>query len=76
MDDFKYWMVHSPEGNPPSVQHHAEEDAIAEAKRLAGCNIGKKFYALEAKSAYVIEVPTTPTKLFLDYPPLRMEAEV
>lgn len=41
-----FWMVWSPQGRAPTVQHRHPDDAEQEAKRLARLNPGCQFYTL------------------------------
>lgn len=45
-----FWMVWSPQGNPPRYQHPNADAAKAEAERLARANPGQEFFVLEAVS--------------------------
>lgn len=54
----KYWMVHkSQTGQSCSKQHFTAEEAHAEAKRLAGANIGCCFSVLEVVACYMAPKP-------------------
>jgi len=43
-----FWMVWSPQGTMPTVQHETRHKAVTEAERLARGNPGREFYVLEA----------------------------
>ena len=45
----KFWMIYSPDGgSAPRKMHYSYASAAGEARRLAGENIGRKFFVLEA----------------------------
>ncbi len=56
----KFWMVYSPQGGPPTVEHTRRVSADREAERLARANPGKKFVVLSALD--VFEIETSPVK--------------
>lgn len=43
------WFVYNPQGDKPTHYHFTEQDALNEAKRLAGLNPGSNFLVLERK---------------------------
>jgi hypothetical protein len=45
----RFWMIWSPAGRAPMVQHDSPNKARAEAERLARANPGQQFYVLEAQ---------------------------
>lgn len=51
MNDNKFWMVYSPQGNAPTHQHPTPEAAQTEAERLITYNPRSTFYVLEAVKA-------------------------
>lgn len=44
----QFWMVWNYAGGTPHYQHQSEQEAIAEAERLASRNPGQSFIVLEA----------------------------
>jgi hypothetical protein len=53
MTEQAFWMVWSPQGHAPTVQHFEEKRAVGEAQRLARENPGREFYVLLAQTKYV-----------------------
>lgn len=44
----RFWMVWSPAGRTPTVQHLSEASAKNEANRLARANPGSEFHVLQS----------------------------
>lgn len=66
MKTIAFWMVWSPQGSMPAVQHETRLKAINEAERLARGNPGREFYVLEAIEGRTVN----------DMTRVRLEAEV
>jgi hypothetical protein len=55
--NYKFWMVYSPNGNPPKFKHDDSDAAEAEANRLAAANPGETFVVLEAMNEFKTAAP-------------------
>lgn len=53
----QFWMVWSPQGNPPRFRHDTFDSARDEAKRLARLDPGRTFIVLCAVRGYVLSRP-------------------
>ena len=56
-----YWLVWNENGNRPMYRHASRESAVTEAERLAGQNVGEKFFVMKVEG--VAEKPK-PTGVF------------
>lgn len=48
----KFWLVYSPQGRAPTVQHPTFQAAEWEARRLATKFPGRQFFVLSAKRGF------------------------
>lgn len=58
-----FYMVYSPEGGAPTMQHYSYSDAKQEAERLARKHPGRQFYLLESKHLMKAETPVKITEM-------------
>lgn len=65
MEEYSFFMVYSPQGQPAKHRHGTYEAAFEEAKRLANLNQDKQFYVLQAIQK-VEKVSVTVTALVAD----------
>ena len=54
-DESPFWMVWNPQGHQPTHKHGTEQEAIAEAERLARLNPKQRFHVLEAKCCCIFD---------------------
>jgi hypothetical protein len=59
----KFWVVWSPQGRTPTVQHWNRASADTEAKRLAQTHPGQDFFVLKASRGFRGVEPPEPTTL-------------
>lgn len=52
-----YWMVHSPTQGSSNTMHHTQDEATAEAQRLAGRNVGNQYMVLQTIDGYSVPAP-------------------
>lgn len=53
----KFWMVYGMGQGAPTVRHHAEEHAVAEAKRLSRSHPGIRFFVLASVRGFQLADP-------------------
>lgn len=58
-----FYMVYSPEGGAPTMQHYSYSEAREEAERLARKHPGRRFYLLESKHLFKAEMPLKVTEM-------------
>lgn len=61
MNEAPFFVVWNPEHGLPRFRHATYQDALAEAKRLAGITKGARFYVLTACSVATMRDPVTVT---------------
>lgn len=52
-----FWMVMVDHAEPPRVRHRSEDDAMAEARRLANKLPGRKVFVLGCVGAMIVKDP-------------------
>jgi len=60
----KFWMVYGEGAGRPTYRHETKQSAKDEAKRLASCHPGRRFYVLQARSGFVVHI-SDPQKVVL-----------
>lgn len=63
-----FWMVWSPQGNPPTRKHDTEEGAIREAERLARVTPDAEFIVLVAIHMRSVKSPMKRVRLLQELP--------